>query len=177
MARQVEELRFVPGEPTVVLARMDLLAEAGDGWVNLVPVVEPSGDGEADDAGRATRRPGFSAVFGGAPVPRVPMCTWVPPSRGRQAAGVTVGIMHGRGRRAVEQLRGLGVGLPAEWRVQQDHQRRGLVVRVTPGAEHAEVLGWACRAGSALCLGVPTGEWRASVHLPASDSPSGTVGE
>ena len=122
---------------------------------------------------RKARRSGAAALS----TPSRISSSGVPASRGRQAAGVTVGIMHGRGRRAMEQLRALGVGLPAEWRVQQDHQRRGLVVRVTPGAEHAEVLGWACRAGSALCLGVPTGEWRASVHLPASDSPSGTVRE
>ncbi|HUZ09488.1 MAG TPA: hypothetical protein VMU76_04905 [Acidimicrobiales bacterium] len=168
MARQVEELLFVPGAPAVVLARMDLLAEAGDGWVNLVPVVEePEGD-EAGGADRPVPRLGFSAMFGGGPAPRVPMCTWVPPARGRRAAGVTVGIMHARGRRAVQQLGELGVGLPVSWRVQQDHQRRGLVVRAAPETEHAEVLGWACRAGSALCLGAATGEWRAIVHLPTA---------
>ncbi len=167
MTRPTEELLFVPDAPAVVLARMDLLAEAGDGWVNLLPVVEVSEGDEAGEAERQVPRLGFSAMFGGGPVPRVPMCTWMPPARGRRPAGATVGIMHARGRRAVQQLGGLGVELPGSWHVLQDHQRRGLVVRAAPDAGHAEVLGWACRAGRALCLAAPTGEWRAIVHLPS----------
>jgi hypothetical protein len=159
MARNIEELDFDPEAPTVVLARMDLLAVACDGWVNLAPHVEGG-----SEEGPVITRLGFSAVLGGPPPPRVPLCTWMP-SADRDAPS-TVGILHGRGRRAVDFLHSAGVETPPGWRVVQDHQRRGLLYRVPAGTEHSVLLGWTCLAGSRLSLAPLSGPWRAVVHLP-----------
>jgi hypothetical protein len=171
MTRKIEEIRFVPESAATVVARMDLLAAAGDGWVNLVPMAEGEttidpADPDPDDDDPTTRRQWVWAVLGSPAPGRRPMVTWVPAGQASRGAGPTVGILHPRGRGAVALLASLGVPLPPGWRVEQDHQRRGLVVRVAPGADHGDVLGWMCRAGAALSLRDPPAEWRATVHLP-----------
>jgi len=159
MARQVEELEFVPLDAQPVLDRMDRLAKARDGWINLMPGVRE----EVDDSPRPSF---FSALFGSAQPP-VTMCTWMPPRGGRHPGDeVTVGIMHPRGRYATRQLNDLGVSLPPGWRVRQDHPRRGLVVLVPDVAAHAAVLDWTLRAGAALTSMDLTGSWKARVYLP-----------
>jgi hypothetical protein len=162
MARQVEELEFVPEHPLALVSRMELLVQAADGWVNLTPHVEGEEDG--DDQSEDSRL-GFSALFGGVTPPRVPLCTWVPRPRSK-GGGATLGILHAKGRRSVVLLRNEGVPIPGGWRIEQDHQRRGLVIRVDAETSPPDVLAWACRAVSVLCVPVTTGRWRAFVHLP-----------
>jgi hypothetical protein len=77
-----------------------------------------------------------------------------------------LGILHPRGRRSVEFLRASGVDVPSSWHVEQDHQRRGLIIGVDPGTPAIEVVRWTCRAVEALSLPKVTGKWRAVVHLP-----------
>ncbi|MGH9092917.1 MAG: hypothetical protein ACRDZR_16295, partial [Acidimicrobiales bacterium] len=91
---------------------------------------------------------------------------WMPARHGRRARGVTLGIMHQRGRRAVAQLEAVGIPLPEGWRVRQDHNRRGLIVLPPEWAPHAEVLAWALRAGAALAAAPLTGSWQARVYEP-----------
>lgn len=136
------------------------LAEAEDGWINLLPGVD-------DDDAEGPRRPtALSALFGSAQAP-VSMGTWFPARRGRHGAEVTVGIVHPRGRHAVSQLRSMGVPLPDGWRVRQDHVRRGLIVLAPAATPHAEVLDWALRAGAALVTAPLTGSWQARVFQPS----------
>lgn len=153
--RTVEELEFVPPQVDAVVARMDLLAAAGDGWLNLLP-------GVPEDAVEEPPRTVFTALFG-AVTPPVTMCTYVP---GRRGSAATVGISHAHGRFAARQLAELGAPIPTGWTVRQDHARRGLVVRLPPTAEHAAVLDWMLRAGRALAMVPLTGSWLARVHLP-----------
>jgi hypothetical protein len=162
MPRQVEELEFRPDDPLAVVARMELMVQAADGWVNVVPRVAGDEDGEE---GLDDPRLGFSALFGGVSPPHVPLCTWVPraPSKG---GGATLGILHAKGRRSVQVLRDAGVAVPPSWRVEQDHQRRGLVLRVDADTGPAEALSWTCRAAAVLCVPQTTGMWLAYVHLP-----------
>ena len=139
---------------------MGHLADAHDGWINLMPGVE--GD-EADEPSVQTP---LSALFGSAQAP-VTMCTWIPPKGGRRPRDeVAVGIMHPRGRFAVSQLRDLEVRLPEGWRVRQDHARRGLIVLVPLIVPHRVVLDWTLRAGAALAMVPLTGTWKAKVFLP-----------
>jgi len=58
----------------------------------------------------------------------------------------------------------LGFPLPTGWRWQQDHPRRGLVVRVPTDVAHAVELDWLLRAGTALSIVPLTGEWEARVR-------------
>ena len=157
--RSVEELEFRLPTAVAVLARMDALSAAHDGWINLLPGV-PEEEVEAPSIGV------FSALFGTAQAP-VSMCTWMPSTRGRRGSPEeTVGVLHPRGRFVVRQLETLGVSVPGEWRVRQDHGRRGLIVHPPTGTSHSAVLDWMLRAGVALAIVPLTGTWQARVFLP-----------
>jgi hypothetical protein len=165
MARQVEELEFAPAEPLAVVARMELLTQAADGWINFTPrVVDGVDEEEPGDP-----RLGFAALLGGVSPPLVPFCTWVPRPRAK-GGGATLGVLHNRGRHSVELLRSAGAAVPAGWRVEQDHQRRGLILRVDAATPAPDVLGWTCLAVAVLCLPTMTGFWRVFVHLPKVDA-------
>jgi len=158
----MEQIEFDSGTQGRVVASMEKLARAGDGWINLLPGVEE------EDVGEPRQVSVFSALFGTAQAP-VTMTTWMPPRGGRGGSTeVNLGIMHPKGRHAVEQLRSEGVEVPAGWRVRQDHPRRGLIVLVPVSAPHKMVLDWALRAGSALTAVELTGSWQARVYLPMS---------
>jgi DNA-binding transcriptional LysR family regulator len=95
------------------------------------------------------------------------MCTLVPPRPAKRATeGVTVGLMHPTGARAVGRLADSGIALPPGWVVRQDHARRGLVLLARWGDPESDIIGWALRAGAALCREEMTGQWQAVVYLP-----------
>lgn len=155
----MEELEFDPSAIDEVVDRMARLAAAEDGWVNLLP-------GVLDEDTEDPRRPSaLSSLLGSAQSP-VTMGTWMPARHGRRARGVTLGIMHPRGRRAVAQLEAVGIPLPEGWRVRQDHNRRGLIVLPPESAPHADVLAWALKAGAALSTAPLTGSWQARIYEP-----------
>ncbi len=156
--RPIEQLVFLPDDVAPVLLRMDHLANAHDGWINLLPgmpeeVEEPS-------VGL------FSGLFGSARPP-VTMCTWIPGRAQTYGEGeATIGFMHPRGKHAACQLGSLGVDVPSTWRVRQDHVRRGLILSPLSGASNSEVLEWILRAGAALAMVPLTGFWQARIYLP-----------
>ncbi len=156
----MDELEFRPDDTVAVVERMVELSAAEDGWINLVPGVPD--DGDTEDLARPSA---FGALLGSAQSP-LTMGTWMPARRGRRARETTLGIMHPRGRRAVQQLADLGIPLPAGWRVRQDHNRRGLIVLPPGAAAHADVLSWALRAAAALATTELTGSWQARIYEP-----------
>jgi hypothetical protein len=95
------------------------------------------------------------------------MATLMParPAR-RGMEGVTVGLLHPTGAKAAARLSEAGVAVPGDWRVRQDHARRGLVLLAALGASETDIIGWAIRAGTALCRREMTGQWQAVVYLP-----------
>jgi len=158
--RQVERLRFGPDDPRTVVSQMDRLAAAHDGWINLVPWT--AGEEEPETS------LGFFTLLGGDRA-NVTMCTWIPAKDEGRAQGMEhLGITHGAGSRARAELSSQGIALGASWFVEQDHPRRGLVVRIPAGEPHAELLGWTLRAVAALSGPVPPPRWIAEVHLPTS---------
>ncbi|MGD0742406.1 MAG: hypothetical protein ABSA31_03840 [Acidimicrobiales bacterium] len=157
--RRVERFEFVPEDAAMVVTCMTQFAAAGRGWINLLP-------GFADDEDAPTMPTGLWAIFGGGN-PVVTMCSWVPAARDRRRPEHTrLGITHSCGRRAAERLRAQDVGIPAGWFVEQDHVRRGLVLRVPPAEAPEKVLDWALRAGKALSNLRTTERWQAEVHFP-----------
>ena len=137
------------------------LRRAGSGWINLLPGI--------DDEEAPQPAAGLFAFFSGA-APPVSMATVMPPGRERRTTeGITVGLMHPTGAKAVSRLSDAGVPVPREWRVVQDHPRRGLLVRTPVSVVESDVVTWSVRAGAALCRAAMTGRWRAVVFLP-SDS-------
>ena len=151
------EFRLPDVEP--VADTLSMLAEAGDGWINLMPGVEEG----AVDVNPPT---GLFAFFGTRQAP-VTMATVMPPKRERAATdGMSIGVMHPTGPKAIARLAEAGVTVPEGWVVRQDHARRGLVLRAAVGAPPADVITWCVRAGTELCRADMTGEWRAVVYLP-----------
>jgi hypothetical protein len=135
-----------------VLAHMDAACARRRGWMNLQPVPV-----REEDAATTT------SIFSGPSPPKLPLCTWkVEERRGR--VETTVGIQHGIGAKIAPHLRLAGVTAAPEWRVLQDHRRRGLVVQVPPDAEHGVVLDWLMRAGQLLALVDTTGSWAAELY-------------
>ena len=158
MARPVNKIEFRPTEPADVLAAMATIADARDGWINLLPGVDP------DDV--PPRPTGLSAVL----APRTPgavMATWAPQTMTRRGLqGATVGLLHPAGRFAARQLASLGVPVPQGWMIRQDNPRRGLIVIARVDAPNDEVLDWVIAAGEALATLASTGFWRADIYLP-----------
>jgi hypothetical protein len=158
--RDVDTFEFTPPAFDRVAGYLHHLTEAGQGWINLLPGVEV----DEDDA--QTVPPGLFSLFS-IRQPPVTMCTLMPPRPARRATdGVTVGVMHPTGVKAVARLAEAGVPVPPGWVVRQDHARRGLVVLAPHGTPESEIIGWSLRAGQVLCRKEMTGEWQAVVYLP-----------
>ena len=157
--RETRTVEFTPPEVDGVAASLANLRAAGSGWINLMPGID-------EDAVGVEQPTGLFAFFGNR-TPPVTMATVMPAKRDRrQTEGMTVGLMHPTGAKAVARLAEVGVAVPEGWVVRQDHVRRGLVVRTTVQAPESDVIEWCVRAGTALCRAEMTGRWRAVVYLP-----------
>jgi hypothetical protein len=158
--RDVDRFEFTPPAYDRVTGYLHHLTEAGQGWINLLPGVE------LDENEQQTMPPGLFSLFSNRQPP-VTMCTLMPARPTKRAVdGVTVGLMHPTGPKAVAHLADAGVPLPEGWLVKQDHPRRGLVVLTPHGAPETDIIAWALRAGAALCRQEMTGQWQAVVYLP-----------
>jgi hypothetical protein len=157
--RESRTTEFRPPDLGGVDDSLASLRGAGSGWINLLP-------GVREDAADPEPAAGLFAFFGTRAAP-VSMVTLMPAKRERRdSEGVTIGVMHPTGARAVARLAEDGVAVPAGWVVRQDHARRGLVIRATPETGDADLVSWSVRVGTALCRADMTGEWRAVVYLP-----------
>jgi len=139
-----------------VLAAMDAIADAHQGWVNFEPAVHVEDAPPADG--------GFFSLFSGRG-PAVPLGTWTPPSaprRGR-AEPAMLGLQHPAGGKARPLLERLGHPVPDGWPVTQDYAKKGMVVAVPPAAANMDVVRWLLTAATLLSAVPLTGEWRAAV--------------
>ena len=158
--RETRTIDFRPPDVEPVADALSVLVLAGDGWVNLMP-------GVPEDSPDAKPPPGGLFAFFGTRQAPVTMATVMPAKRDRAATeGMSVGIMHPTGPKAVPRLAEAGVTVPEGWVVRQDHARRGLVLRAAAGARPDDVITWCVQAGTALCVAEMTGEWQAVVYLP-----------
>lgn len=158
-ARRVRGIEFRIEDRDEVLAVMDRLGSAHDGWINFHPAVPPE-----DEPPPPT---GLGALFSTATY-EVPVCTWVAGKVGRNGVEPdSIGVQHAAGPKVVARLAQLNTPLPRGWRPLQDHPRRGLVVRPPPGTTHGEELSWLLEAGTALSRVRLTGSWLAEVHEAA----------
>ena len=155
-----EKFEFTPPDIEHACAALAQVRHGGDGWINLLPgLTEVSAKAAEPSAG-------LFAMFGNRSSP-VTMATLIPPRADRrESEGVSVGLMHPTGGKAVARLSEAGIELPAGWVVRQDHVRRGLVLRTAPKTSEQEIVTWSVDAGDALCLVETTGRWQAIVYLP-----------
>jgi hypothetical protein len=157
--RQTQTIEFWPPADDAVIAALTRLRTAGDGWMNLLPGID-------EDAVAPEPQAGLFAFFGNRAAP-VTMATVIPPKKERRHdEGVSVGLMHPTGGKAVARLAEAGTPVPDRWVVQLDHVRRGLVLRTPPNESDVEIVSWCVHAGTALCRVDMTGQWRAVVYLP-----------
>lgn len=152
MSSPVEQIEFRYDDWSRLVARVEGMAAAEKGWVNLVPEVE------ADEATAPRSR--LAGLFSAAG-PTVPLATWVAPTPGKPASA---GVQHGLGTKAVARLREHGIEVPAGSVVVQDNPRRGLVVRLADGTDAEAVLAWLMEAVDDMCPAQLTGHWLADVH-------------
>jgi hypothetical protein len=158
--RQIERVEFTATEHSRLDVFMSRLADAEDGWINLIPKIT--------DVEEKPTSLGFFTLIGGGGT-GVTMCTWIPGSHDQGDHDRTsLGITHVTGRRAAAELVALGHPIPESWLVEQDHPRRGLVLTIPSGEPHEKVLSWALRAVGALSAPRQIARWRADVYLPAA---------
>lgn len=156
--RQTRTIEFTPPDVDGVGAELAALREAGEGWVNLMPGVYDEAD--------INPPTGLFAFFGSRQAP-VTMATVMPARLDKRTVeGMSVGLMHPTGAKAIARLAEAGVAVPEGWVVRQDHARRGLVLRAAPDTEPADIVTWCVQAGTALCMVDMTGQWQAVVYLP-----------
>ena len=158
--REKDTFEFTPPDLDRITGYLHHVTEAAGGWINLMPGVE------LDDSQTTTVSAGLFSFFGNRQAP-VTMTTFMPAPPSRQATeGVTIGLQHPTGGKAVARLAEAGVPVPEGWLVRQDHARRGLLFRAPHGAAEGDIIEWSLRAGAALCREELTGEWQAVVYLP-----------
>lgn len=133
---------------------MDRLSGAGAGWVNVLPRIR-----DEEEARPTSLR--FFTLFSGGGI-GVTMATWIPAGPDQDQA--RLGVTHVTGRRAVTELAARSVELPAGWLVEQDHRRRGLVLRLPAGEPHEKVIEWALAAVRALVAPALVLGWRAEIY-------------
>jgi hypothetical protein len=156
--RETKTIEFTPPDVGGVADELAALREAGDGWVNFMPGVVDDPDLNPPS--------GLFSFFGSRQAP-VTMATVLPARPDKRAAeGMSVGLMHPTGAKAVARLAEAGVSVPGGWVVRQDHARRGLLFQTSPDAVPADIVMWCVQAGTALCLVDMTGRWQAVVYLP-----------
>ncbi|MGP0030981.1 MAG: hypothetical protein ACLPVF_10810 [Acidimicrobiales bacterium] len=158
--REKDTFAFTPPDLDRITGYLLHLNQAGGGWINLMPGVA------LDDKQTTTVSAGLFSLFGNRQAP-VTMTTVMPAPPNRQASeGVTIGLLHPTGGKAVARLAEAGVPVPDGWQVRQDHARRGLLVRAPGGTPERAIVEWSLEAGAALCREDLTGEWQAVVYLP-----------
>ena len=156
---QPQTLEFMDDDRAVIVGVMGDVAQAGSGWINFQPDVDP------DDLPSEER-----SMFGlfSARGPRVPLCTWSPPGARSKQRYISLGLQHGLGVPAIKYLRELGLDPDPRWRVLQDQPRRGSVVAAPLDDDNDEVLLWLLAAGAALCPARFGGRWLAAVYRRGS---------
>ncbi len=156
--RRTRTIEFTPPDDGAVADALAAARAAGSGWVNLLPGIREDAEPEPPA--------GLFAFFGNR-APPVTMATILPSRTRRPDDGLSVGLMHPTGAKAVARLAALGVFLPQGWVVRQDHPRRGIVLQAPADVAEADVIAWCISAGTALCRAAMTGEWRAVVYEPS----------
>ena len=150
-------VEFDPSRPGEIVAAMEAMSGAHEGWINFEPAVH------VEDA----PPPGgnFFSLFSGRG-PAVPLGTWTPPSAPRRGRGepAMVGLQHPAGGKAKPLLEKLGHPVPHGWPVTQDYVKKGMVVAVPPTAGHEDVVRWLLRAATLLSTVPLTGQWRAVMY-------------
>lgn len=116
----------------VVASALGTAPTASARWVNLTL--------EVDDERFVPDNVMFSIVA--ARGPSVPMATVTAATTGKREEPAAVGIEHRAGTKAGVQLSEAGLDQPQQWRLVQDHPRRGLVFTLPSDVDTAALARW-----------------------------------
>jgi hypothetical protein len=148
-------LEFSDDDLADVVAALHELREGG--WVNIEPYVDQA---ELDDLRARTPHPLVRAFQkAGAPIPLGTIA--------RTGQGLSIGLEHGHGARALPFLREHGTGQPEDWKLKQDHPRRGLVFEAPATTDLQAAVRWILCAAKLLGSVRIGREWTALVCRPA----------
>lgn len=128
-----ETMQFRSGDLSEVIDAMrDAAASDGTTWLNFQPWVDQEQMPKVSLIRHLFSNRGFS----------VPTATWIPGQLdGKKGPTPTeVGIQHGAGKQALNQLVDADVTWPTDWRPMQDHIRRGIVFEAPTGSSYDETL-------------------------------------
>jgi len=151
-AARVDSFEFTPPDIDRVSGYLHHLTEAGEGWINLLPASTPM------KKSARPCRPGCSACSATASLPS-PCHARAAPAGQTGHRGSDRRPAAPTGAKAAARLGEAGVDIPPT----------GGCARTTPavagllaslGAPDADIIGWAIRAGTALCRIEMTGQWR-----------------
>ena len=132
-----ETIEFTPPDVAGVADALAHAARRGSGWINLLP-----GDRRGRGRRRAARR--LFAFFGNR-APPVTMATVMPAKKDRRdTEGMTVGLMHPTGAKAVARLAEVGVARARGLGGAPGPRPAGLVLRTPVDAPEADVSPGAC---------------------------------
>ena len=114
-------------DDSAVVAAMLELSGAHDGWINLHPEVRPEDE--------PPPRSGLTTLLLAGPVHDIPVLTWVAGklNQHQEVQADSIGVQHAAGVRVLARLATAGLALPEDWKLVQDHPRRGLVVAPAAG--------------------------------------------
>jgi len=128
-----ETMQFRSGDLTEVITAMRAAAsDAGTSWLNFQPWVDQDALPKVSLWRHWFSSKGFA----------VPTATWIP-GQVESKNGPTpteIGIQHGAGPKALNQLVDANVNWPTDWRPIQDHVRRGIVFEAPTGGSPDEAL-------------------------------------
>jgi hypothetical protein len=148
-------LEFSDDDLAEVVSALHELRE-GD-WVNIEPYIDQA---DLDDLRARSPHPLVRAFQkAGAPIPLGTIA--------RTAHGLSIGLEHSHGARALPFLREHEAGKPADWKLKQDHPRRGMVFEVPATTDLDAAVRWILRAAKLLASVRVGREWTALVCRPA----------
>ena len=126
-------------------------------WLNIEPFISEE---DLDELHRSIPHP-LVRMFqkAGAPIPLGTLA--------RTGAVLSVGLEHPHAARAIPFLRDNGVVTPREWKVKQDHPRRGIVLEVAADTSPAVLITWIVDAGRLLSAARIDRHWTALVSTKA----------
>jgi hypothetical protein len=139
MATRHRTFTFERTDTAGIAAEMSSFAQGADGrrWMNIVP--------DADETEIHTGSIFWRTLSSRGPV--IPQLTWFPTDESASDREPTqVGISHATGRDAMKRLASAGVVAPSEWRLFQDHQKRGILFALDGHVDLEDIVTFAVSA-------------------------------
>lgn len=152
-------IEFQRQDASEVVDAVNVLMARRDGsWVNIEPIIHQV---DID----AVKPPSLLTKLLSSRGPLIPFGTIMAPSdRGDRREPPQVGLQHGAGQKAIEQLADKGIHPRPRWLRLDDSPKRGMVFRIPDDDPVDEVIEWVLVAAEALSQVNIREHWSAVTH-------------